>query len=200
MRLDAPRRSASARVNVPSPEPMSAHVPGVAGTASRRSSTASCEFMMATIRCSLTSVAKKDDAETLTIDAREVRITHPGKPYFTKQVSLSKLDLVRYYLSVAPGALQGIRDRPIVLKRFVDGAEHEPFYQKRAPEQRPDWLRTVTLSVPSGRTAEEVVIDDASGLAWIVNLGCLELHRIPCAPRISIIPMSCASTRIRRRA
>jgi bifunctional non-homologous end joining protein LigD len=86
---------------------------------------------------------------------------------------------VGYYLSVAPGALAGIRDRPIVLKRFVDGAEGEPFYQKRAPERRPPWLRTVTLSFPSGRTAEEVVVDDVPGLAWIVNLGCLELHPHP---------------------
>jgi bifunctional non-homologous end joining protein LigD len=86
---------------------------------------------------------------------------------------------VRYYLSVAPGALAGIRDRPIVLKRFVNGAEGEAFYQKRAPGGRPSWLRTVTLSFPSGRTAEEVVIDDAAGLAWIVNLGCIELHPHP---------------------
>jgi DNA ligase D-like protein (predicted polymerase) len=80
---------------------------------------------------------------------------------------------------VAEGALAGIRDRPIVLKRFVDGAEGEAFYQKRAPTKRPAWLRTVTLSFPSGRTAEEVVVDDAAGLAWIVNLGCIELHPHP---------------------
>ncbi|HEY8831189.1 MAG TPA: DNA polymerase domain-containing protein, partial [Gemmatimonadaceae bacterium] len=91
-------------------------------------------------------------------------------------VKLSKLDVVRYYLAVAPGAVAGIRDRPSMLKRFVDGAEKPPFYQKRAPENRPEWLRTVTLSFPSGRTAEEVVVDDAAGLAWIVNLGCIELH------------------------
>ena len=121
----------------------------------------------------------KDDAEVLTIDGREVRITHPDKPYFSKQTKLTKLDLVRYYLSVAPGALTGIRDRPIVLKRFVDGAEGEAFYQKRAPENRPSWLRTVTLSFPSGRLAEEVVVDDAAGLAWIMNLGCIELHPHP---------------------
>jgi DNA ligase D-like protein (predicted polymerase) len=124
-------------------------------------------------------VAKEEAAEVLAIDGREVRITHPSKSYFSRQVKLSKLDVVRYYLSVAPGALAGIRDRPIVLKRFVDGAESEPFYQKRAPERRPAWLRTVTLSFPSGRTAEEVVVDDAAGLAWIVNLGCLELHPHP---------------------
>src|SRR5437763_6298657 len=120
---------------------------------------------------------KKEEApEILSIGGREVRVTHPGKLYFSKQTKLSKLDLVRYYLSVAPGALAGIRDRPIVLKRFVNGAEAEPFYQKRAPEKRPSWLRTVTLSFPSGRTAEEIVVDDAPGLAWIVNLGCIELH------------------------
>jgi DNA ligase D-like protein (predicted polymerase) len=121
----------------------------------------------------------KDDAQVLSIDGREVRVTHPDKLYFSKQTKLSKLDLVRYFLSVAPGALAGIRDRPLVLKRFVDGAEGEAFYQKRAPVKRPTWLRTVTLSFPSGRTAEEVVVDDAAGLAWIVNLGCIELHPHP---------------------
>jgi bifunctional non-homologous end joining protein LigD len=121
-------------------------------------------------------MGKEDAAEVLTIGGREVRITHPDKPYFSRAVKLSKLDLVRYYLSVAAGAIAGIRDRPLVLKRFVHGAEGEPFYQKRAPDQRPTWLRTVTLSFPSGRTAEEVVVDDDAGLAWIVNLGCIELH------------------------
>jgi len=120
-----------------------------------------------------------DKAEVLTIGDHEVRVTHPEKLYFTKQVTISKLDLVRYYLSVAPGALVGIRDRPIVLKRFVNGAEGEVFYQKRAPSEHPSWLRTVTLSFPSGRTAEEVVVDDVGGLAWIVNLGCIELHPHP---------------------
>ena len=122
---------------------------------------------------------KAEDAELIPVEGREVRVTHPQKPYFSRQVNLSKLDIVRYYLSVAPGALAGIRDRPIVLKRFVDGAEGEAFYQKRAPQDRPAWVRTVTLSFPSGRTAEEIVIDDAAGLAWIVNLGCLELHPHP---------------------
>jgi DNA ligase D-like protein (predicted polymerase) len=124
-------------------------------------------------------VAKKDTSEVLSVEGREVQITHPDKPYFSAQAQITKLDLVRYYLSVAPGALAGIHDRPIVLKRFVDGAEAPAFYQKRAPEQRPPWLRTVTLSFPSGRTAEEVVVDDAAGLAWIVNLGCIELHPHP---------------------
>jgi bifunctional non-homologous end joining protein LigD len=123
-------------------------------------------------------MAKESEAAVLALDGREVRVTHPDKPYFS-QARLSKLDLVRYFLSVAPGALAGIRDRPLVLKRFVDGAEGEPFYQKRAPAGRPDWLRTVTLSFPSGRTAEEVVVDDSAGLAWVVNLGCIELHPHP---------------------
>jgi bifunctional non-homologous end joining protein LigD len=122
----------------------------------------------------------KDAAGTvLSVAGRDIQITHPGKLYFSSQAQISKLDLVRYYLSVAPGALAGIRDRPIVLKRFVNGAEAEAFYQKRAPTQRPPWLRTVTLSFPSGRTAEEIVVDDAPGLAWIVNLGCIELHPHP---------------------
>lgn len=121
-------------------------------------------------------VAKKDTAEVLTIDGHEVRVSNPDKLYFSKQIKLTKLELVRYYLSIAPGALAGIRDRPIVLKRYVNGAEGEAFYQKRAPENRPEWLRTVTLSFPSGRFAEEVVVDDAAGLAWVVNLGCIELH------------------------
>ena len=124
-------------------------------------------------------MSKEETAEILSIGGREVRVTHPDKLYFSKQTKLTKLDIVRYYLAVAPGALAGIQDRPIVLKRFVNGAEGEPFYQKRAPTERPAWLRTVTLSFPSGRTAEELVIDDAAGLAWIVNLGCIELHPHP---------------------
>src|SRR5258705_928727 len=122
---------------------------------------------------------KDETAEVLSIDGREVRVSNPGKLYFSKQTKLTKLDLVRYYLSVAPGALAGIRDRPLVLKRYVNGAEGEAFYQKRAPTQRPSWLRTTTLAFPSGRTAEEIVVDDAAGLAWIVNLGCIELHPHP---------------------
>jgi len=124
-------------------------------------------------------VSKEDAAEILQIEGHEVRVTHPEKLYFSRETRLSKLDLVRYYLAVAHGALAGIKDRPIVLKRFVNGAEAEPFYQKRAPTDRPAWLRTATLSFPSGRTAEEVVVDDAAGLAWIVNLGCIELHPHP---------------------
>jgi bifunctional non-homologous end joining protein LigD len=123
-------------------------------------------------------VAKEPASQVLSLEGREVHITNPDKLYFS-QARITKLDLVRYYLSVAPGALAGIQDRPIVLKRFVNGAEAGAFYQKRAPDKRPPWLRTVTLSFPSGRTAEEIVVDDTAGLAWIVNLGCIELHPHP---------------------
>jgi DNA ligase D-like protein (predicted polymerase) len=123
-----------------------------------------------------TTVSKEEAPVILSLLGHEVAVTHPSKPYFTKQARLTKLDIVNYYVAVAEGALGGIRDRPIVLKRFVNGAESEPFYQKRAPEKRPSFLRTVTLSFPSGRSAEEVVVDDVAGLAWVVNLGCLELH------------------------
>jgi bifunctional non-homologous end joining protein LigD len=124
-------------------------------------------------------VVKEGNAELLSVEGYEVRVTHADKAYFSRETLLSKLDIVRYYLAVAPGALGGIRDRPLVLKRFVDGAESEPFYQKRAPTKRPPWLRTIKLTFPSGRTAEEVVIDHPAGLAWIVNLGCIELHPHP---------------------
>jgi len=125
----------------------------------------------------------KSKEEILTIDGREVRVSNPDKLYFSLDTKLTKLELVQYYLSIAPGALAGIRDRPIVLKRFVNGAEGEVFYQKRAPENHPEWLRTVTLSFPSGRTADEVVVDDAAGLVWVVNLGCIELHPHPVRSR-----------------
>jgi DNA ligase D-like protein (predicted polymerase) len=122
-------------------------------------------------------VSRGDEApEILSVAGHEVAVSHPSKLYFSKQVRVTKLDLVRYYLAVSEGALRGIRDRPIVLKRFVNGAEREAFYQKRAPEKRPDFIRTVTLAFPSGRTAEEVVVDDSAGLAWVTNLGCIELH------------------------
>lgn len=124
-------------------------------------------------------MSKDEDAVTIDVEGRSVRITHPDKPYFTRGVALTKRDIVNYFLAVAQGAVAPIRDRPIVLKRFVDGADGQPFYQKRAPSKRPDWLRTVTLFFPSGRTAEEVVVDDAAGLAFVVNLGCMELHPHP---------------------
>src|ERR1700756_2002965 len=124
-------------------------------------------------------MGKQEAGAILAVGGREVRITHPDKLYFSEKVRVTKRDLVQYYFSIVSGALTGIQDRPIVLKRFVNGAEKPAFYQKRAPKDRPDWLNTVTLSFPSGRTAEELVVDDAAGLAWIVNLGCIELHPHP---------------------
>ena len=104
------------------------------------------------------------EATELDIDGRSVRVSNPSKLYFAGPVEVTKLELVQYYLSVAAGALNGIRDRPIVLKRFVDGAAGEAFYQKRAPEKRPEWLRTVTLSFPSGHTTKKIVIDNTTKL------------------------------------
>jgi bifunctional non-homologous end joining protein LigD len=116
--------------------------------------------------------------EILTIGGHQVTITNPDKVFFA-EAGVSKIDLVRYYLAVAEGALRGVRGRPMALKRFVNGAAGEAFFQKRAPDNRPEWLRVVTLSFPSGRTADEIVVDDAAGLAWIVNLGCLDLNPHP---------------------
>src|SRR5881396_1602580 len=118
------------------------------------------------------------EQEVLRFEDREVVITNPGKVFF-ETIGATKLDLVRFYLAVAPGALTGAGGRPMALKRFVNGAAGEAFFQKRAPDNRPPWLRTVTLSFPSGRTADEIVVDDAAGLAWVVNLGCIELHPHP---------------------
>ncbi len=116
--------------------------------------------------------------EVLEVGGREVTVTNPDKVYFPR-AGHTKLDLVRYFLAVADGALVGIRGRPMALKRFVDGAESEPFFQKRAPAHRPEWLRVATLTFPSGRAADEVVVDDAAGLAWVANLGCLDLNPHP---------------------
>jgi bifunctional non-homologous end joining protein LigD len=116
--------------------------------------------------------------EILVLGGHEVTVTNPGKVYFP-ETGHTKLDLVRYYLAVADGALRGAGGRPMALKRFVDGAAGQPFFQKRAPENLPDFIRTATLTFPSGRTADEVVIDDAAGLAWVANLGCIDLNPHP---------------------
>jgi bifunctional non-homologous end joining protein LigD len=116
--------------------------------------------------------------EILDIAGREVTITNPDKVYFP-QTGRTKLDLVRYYLAVADGALRGVGGRPMALKRYVNGVEGEAFYQKRAPQSRPEWMETVELRFPSGRTAEEIVVYDAAQLAWVVNLGCVDLHPHP---------------------
>jgi bifunctional non-homologous end joining protein LigD len=109
---------------------------------------------------------------------REVPVSNPGKVFFPR-TGHTKLDLIRYYLAVADGALRGVAGRPMALKRFVNGAEAEPFFQKRAPDKRPDWISTAELRFPSGRTADEVVLRDAGGLAWVVNLGCIDLNPHP---------------------
>jgi bifunctional non-homologous end joining protein LigD len=119
-----------------------------------------------------------DRKQTIEVAGREVTISNPDKVYFPR-TGHTKLDLVRYYLSVADGALRGVRDRPMVLKRFVHGAEGEAFFQKRAPANKPAWLDSVVLSFPSGRTAEEIVVSDAAGLAWVANLGCIDLNPHP---------------------
>ncbi|PYN54747.1 MAG: DNA primase [Candidatus Rokuibacteriota bacterium] len=114
----------------------------------------------------------------LEVAGREVVITNPDKVYFP-HAGHTKLDLAKYYAAVAEGALMGIAARPIVLKRYVNGAEGEAFFQKRAPAQHPDWIETVELRFPSGRTAQEVVVRDAAQLLWIVNLGCIDLNPHP---------------------
>jgi len=119
-----------------------------------------------------------DRKEVIEVAGREVSISNPDKVFFPR-TGHTKLDLVRYYLGVAEGALTGVRRRPMVLKRFVHGADGEAFFQKRAPANRPDWLDSVVLSFPSGRTAEEIVVDDAAGLAWVINLGCIDLNPHP---------------------
>ena len=123
-------------------------------------------------------VAMADRKEVLEVAGRTVTVTNPDKVFFP-QTGHTKLDLVRYYLSVAEGALRGVAERPMVLKRFVHGADGEAFFQKRAPSSRPDWTQTITLSFPSGRTAEEMVVSDAAQLAWVINLGCVDLNPHP---------------------
>ena len=120
----------------------------------------------------------KPPAEVLSIAGREVSVTNPQKVLFPEQKH-TKLDLVRYYLAVAEGALRGAGGRPNVLVRYPNGVGSEFFYQKRAPDSRPDWIEVVALKFPSGRTAEEVVPRDAAALAWMANLACLELHPHP---------------------
>ncbi len=120
--------------------------------------------------------------ELLVVDGREVAVSNPDKLFFPA-ARITKLELVRYYLAVADGAVRGVRDRPMALKRFVDGAEGEFFFQKRAPASRPGWIDVVELRFPSGRSAEEIVVRDAAQLAWVVNLGCIDLNPHPVRDR-----------------
>jgi bifunctional non-homologous end joining protein LigD len=124
------------------------------------------------------SGASRGGAERLAIDGREVAVSNPGKVLFP-ETGHTKLDLVRYYLAVADGALRGAGGRPNVLVRYPNGIGEEHFFQKRAPTSRPPWIDVVALKFPSGRSAEEVVPRDAAALAWMANLACLELHPHP---------------------
>jgi bifunctional non-homologous end joining protein LigD len=120
--------------------------------------------------------------ELLRIGGRDVAVSNPDKLFF-RAAGVTKLELVRYYLAVAEGALRGVRDRPMALKRYVDGAEGEFFFQKRAPASRPPWIDVVELRFPSGRSAQEIVVRDAAQLAWVVNLGCIDLNPHPVRDR-----------------
>jgi bifunctional non-homologous end joining protein LigD len=119
--------------------------------------------------------------EILAVAGREVTVTNPDKVFFPEAAGglITKLELVRYYVAVADGALRGAGGRPMALKRFPNGASGDFFFQKRAPDKRPDFVRTVELAFPSGRTADEIVVDDAAALAWVVNLGCIDLNPHP---------------------
>jgi DNA ligase D-like protein (predicted polymerase) len=115
--------------------------------------------------------------EHLEVDGRQVPITHPDKVVFP--IGITKMDLVRYYLAVADGALRGVSDRPMILKRFVKGITEEAVFQKRAPEKRPDYIDAAELRYASGTSAKEAVLHDAAGLVWAVNLGCVDLNPHP---------------------
>jgi bifunctional non-homologous end joining protein LigD len=117
-------------------------------------------------------------AEVIEVAGREIKVTNPSKVFFPA-LGVTKLDLVRYYLSVAPGVMTGMRGRPTLLKRHPNGVEGEHFYQKRAPKVRPEWIQTATVTFPSMRTADYIVMADEAHLAWIANLGCIELHQWP---------------------
>src|SRR6188472_875793 len=120
----------------------------------------------------------RDPSVSLELDGFEVTITNPNKVYFP-DAGITKLELVEYFMAVADGALLGVRDRPMALKRFVDGINGEAFFQKRAPKSVPEYVSTVELAFPSGRTADEVVVSNRAQLAWVINLGCVDLNPHP---------------------
>jgi bifunctional non-homologous end joining protein LigD len=120
--------------------------------------------------------------ETLTVAGREVRVTNPDKIFFPA-LGITKLDLMRYYLDVAAGALAGCRDRPTLLKRHPNGVDGDFFYQKRVPATRPSWIQTVRVRFPSGRNAEFLGVHDEAHLAWMTNLGCIEINPWPVRAR-----------------
>jgi DNA ligase D-like protein (predicted polymerase) len=119
---------------------------------------------------------------SIEVDGRQVEVTHPDKVVFPDRdggAGLTKLDLIRYYLAVADGALRGVAGRPMILKRFVKGIDQEAVFQKRAPEKRPSWVDVAELRYARGTSAKEAVIHDAAGLAWAINLGCVDLNPHP---------------------
>lgn len=117
----------------------------------------------------------KGSATTIEVEGVEVRVSNPDKVFFP-QLGLTKMGLIEHYLSVGPGVLRGVRSRPTVLKRYPNGVEEDFFFQKRIPPQRPDWLRTITVAFPSGRTADELCPVDLAHVVWMVNLGCVDLN------------------------
>ena len=118
------------------------------------------------------------DAITRIVAGREVKISNPGKIFFPER-GITKLELIEYYLAVADGALRGIAARPMALKRYPNGISADFFFQKRAPTPRPEWIETARIAFPSGRTADEIVVSDVAGLAWVINLGCIDLNPHP---------------------
>src|SRR3954468_2851436 len=123
-------------------------------------------------------MAAKSEYTMLEVAGLEVRLSNPGKVYFPKP-GWTKLDLVEYYLTAADTVLIHLRERPTVMKRFVNGIGEEPIWQKRVPKNLPEWLQTATVSFPSGRTAEELVANDEAHLAWAVNLGVIDFNPHP---------------------
>src|SRR5579864_6600173 len=117
----------------------------------------------------------KAKQERLIVAGHEVSVSNPDKLYFPK-AGITKLELVQYYLAVQDGVLRALARRPMILKRYVNGAEGEPFYQKRAPANRPPFVDLATFTFPSGRHADEIVVNNAAALVYVVNLGCIELH------------------------
>src|SRR3954464_6504980 len=120
----------------------------------------------------------KSEYTMLEVAGREVRLSNPAKVYFPKP-GWTKLDLVEYYLAAADAVLIHVRERPTVMKRFVNGINEDPIWQKRVPKNLPEWLQTATVAFPSGRTAEELVANDEAHLAWAVNLGVIDFNPHP---------------------
>ena len=123
-------------------------------------------------------MAAKAEPEIIDVSGQEVRVSNPGKLYFP-EAKITKLDLVRYYIEVQEAVVRGLRDRPTVMKRWVDGVAGEPFFQKRVPDSAPEWLETATVTFPSGRHARELVPNDAAHLVWGVNLGVIDWNPWP---------------------